>query len=96
MVIPRGSVVSLQADVTINGGAPKLVCDFFDVLQPLESVRVIASTVFSGEPMEDSLFALCRAPDSASKYALRLAVLVTGPAELRMGVVRISSYEPLS
>jgi hypothetical protein len=96
MVIPRGSVVSVQADVTVDGGAPRVVCDFFDVQQPLDRVRVIASTVFADEPLKDHLFALCRAPDTDGKYALRLSVLVTGPAELRMGVVRISFYEPLS
>jgi hypothetical protein len=96
MVIPRGSVISVQADVTVDGDAPEVVCDFFDVQEPFDRVRVIASTVFAAEPMNDSLFALCRAPDTDGKYALRLSVLVTGPAELRMGVVRISSYEPLS
>jgi hypothetical protein len=96
MVIPRGSVISVQADVTVDGDAPEVVCDFFDVQQPSDRVRVNASTVFAGDPMRDSLFALCRAPDTDGKYALRLSVLVTGPAELRMGVVSISSYEPLS
>jgi hypothetical protein len=96
MVVPPGSVIRVQANVTVDGEAPKVVCDFFDVQQPLDHVRVIASTVFADEPVRDSLFALCRAPDTDGIYALRLSVLVTGPAELRMGVVRISSYEPLS
>jgi hypothetical protein len=96
IVIPRGSVVSVQADVTVEGGEPRVACDFFDVQVPFDHVRVYAATVFADEPMKDSLFALCRAPDTDGKYALRLSILVAGPAQLRMGVVRVSFYEPLS
>ena len=94
MVIPRGSVVSVHADVTLDDGRLRVVCDFFDVHEPSGSIRIVASTVLARESTEDSVFAMCRAPDTGSEYALRLTVLVTGPAELRMGVARISSYSP--
>lgn len=96
IVVPHGSVISVQADVTVEGEKPEVVCEFFDVREPFDHVQVVAATVFGYEPMGGSLFALCRAPDPAGNYALRLSVLVKGPAKLTMGVVRISSYEPLS
>ena len=88
---PAGSIVAFRVGLALEGGDARVNCDFYgDDSTPRDSVA--ASVLVDEGPGDDLLTGLCLAPTDSEHHAVRLVVIVRGPAGVAFGDARMTAY----
>lgn len=88
---PAGSTVSFRVGLELESGSARVTCDFYDDSSaPRESVA--ASVLLDEGPAHDLLTGLCVTPTDSEHHAVRLVVVVRGPARVELGDARLMTY----